>query len=311
MKNIVILFSALVLVFVSCKKEEPEPFTPTDVTGTTVVKGNVNKNIITPNGSGGWISTGRIPAKPVTVSVKVNKNSLYPNSSAQGADVYSAVTDDNGNYSITVKTNATGVTAQITLDGFTGTLDTLINGNYKTGLLSTYTGISFSTTLVMGQNYTYNYSFTASNSQSNPNNIVVGNAVVSGSVGLSLVKEIQTGTLVSLTTAFLPLSNHKVYLSLNKDPKTQATKLYEITTDGNGRFTFNVETVAQGTSGFSQSATLWISDYAATRDTVKLDNSIKTGRPGVYSMHSIPLTGVFSTEILNANYLQYTNFTAD
>lgn len=311
MKNTLLLFAFLFLVFVSCKKEEPEPFTPTDVTGTTVVKGNVNKNIITPNGSGGWISTGRVPAKPVTVSVKVNKNSLYPNSSAQGADVYSAVTDDNGNYSITVKTNANGVTAQITVDGFTGTLDTLINGTYKTGLLSTYTGVSFSTTLVMGQNFTYNYSFTASNSQSNPNNIVVGNAIVSGSVGLSLVKEIQTGTLVSLTTAFMPLSNHKVYLSLNKDPKTQATKLYEITTDGNGRFSFNLETVSQGTSGFSQSATLWISDYATTRDTVKLDNSIKTGRPGVYGMHAIPLTGVYSNEIMNANYLQYTNFTAD
>jgi len=311
MKHTLLLFSALLLAFVACKKEEPEPFTPTDVSGTTIVKGHVNKNIITPDGNGGWMNTGRIPAKNVSVSVKVNKNSLYPNSSAQGADVYSAVTDDNGNYSLTVKTNANGVVARVTIDGFTATLDTLINGNYKTGLMNSYTGTSFSTTLVMGQNFTYNYAFTATNSQTNPNNIVIGNAVVTGSVGLSLIKEIQTGTLVSLTTAFLPLTNYKVYLSLDNDPKTLSTRLYEVNTDGNGRFSFNLETVAQGTSGFPQNVTLWVNDLAATRDTVKLDNSIKVGRPGVFGKQTITLGGAYSTEILNGNYLQYNTFTLD
>ncbi len=293
------------------KKEEPQTQSSAELTGSTVVKGNISKNIISPNGSGVWINTGKIPAKDISVSIKVNHNSLYPIPQATGADVYTAKTDDNGNYSVIVKTNAKGVTAQVTVDGFTATLDTLINGSLKPGLLSNYTGTTFTTTLVMGQNFTYNYGFTASNSQSNPNNILVGNAIVSGSVGLSLIKEIQTGTLVSLTTAFLPLSNHRVYLTLTKDPYTLATKLYEVNTDGNGRFSFNLETVAQGTSGFTQSALLWISDYAATRDTVKLDNSIVTGRSGVFSLTSIPLSAVYSTEILNANYLQYINFTAD
>jgi hypothetical protein len=311
MKPLLLLFSAALLTFTACKKEEPEPFKATDVTGTTVVKGNITKNIITPNGNGGWLSTGRIPAQSVNVSVKVNKNSLYPNSSAQGADVYSAVTDDKGNFSITVKTNAAGVAAQVTVDGFSGTLDTLINGNFKTGLLSTYSGISFNTTLVMGQNFTYNYAFTASNSQTNPNNIVIGNAVITGSVGLSLIKEIQTGTLVSLTTAYVPLTNYKVYLSLDKDPTTQTTRQYEVNTDGNGRFSFNLETVKQGTNGFPQNVTLWVNDLAATRDTVKLDNSVKVGRPGVFGKQSINLNGAYSTEILNGNYLQYTTFTLD
>lgn len=311
MKTKLILLSTFVILFSSCKKEEPEAFKATDVSGNTTVKGYVSKNVITPDGNGGWTNSARIPAKGVTVSVKVNKSSLYPNSNAQGADVYSALTDDKGNYSLNVKSNAGGVVAQITVDGFTSTLDTLVNGQTKEGLISTFAGISFSTSLSMGQNFTYNYSFTASNGQSNPNSLQTGTAVVSGSVGLSMVKEIQTGTLISLTTAFLPLANHKVYLNLSKDPITQNTKLYETTTDGNGRFSINLNTVLQGSAGFTQSASLWINDYATTRDTVKLDNTIRTGRPGVYNGHTINLNGLFSSEIRNANYLQYTTFTPD
>lgn len=83
-----ILFLALITLIASCKKEEePAAFTPTDLTGNMVLKGNVSKNVVTPNGTGGWNTNGRIPANGVNVSVKVNKNSLYPNSTAQGADV--------------------------------------------------------------------------------------------------------------------------------------------------------------------------------------------------------------------------------
>lgn len=309
-RNIFILGIALGLLM-GCKKEEPEPFKATDVSGTTVVKGYVSKNVIVPDGNGGWSNSGRVPAEKVNISVKVNKNSLYPNSNAAGADVYSAVTDDKGNYSISVKSNATGVVAQITVDGFTSTLDTLVNGQTKTGLISTFAGISFSNSLVMGQNFTYNYAFSASSGQSNPVQLQIGSASVSGSLGLSIIKEIQTGTLVSLTTAFLPLPNQKVYLSLNKDPYTQNTRLYETQSDGNGRFSFNISTVLQGSAGFSQTASLWVNDLATTRDTLKLDNTIRTGRPGVYNGVSLNLSGLYNGEIRNANYLQYTNFTAD
>lgn len=311
MKTKLLLFSTLVILICSCKKEEPEPFKATDVSGTTVVKGYVSKNILIPNGNGGWTNTGKVPAKNVSISVKVDKNSLYPNSNAQGADVYAAVTDDNGNYSISVKSNATGVKAFITVDGFTSTLDSLVNSQPKTGLISTFAGISFSTTLVMGQNFTYNYAFTATAGQSNPVQIQIGNAVVSGSVGVSLIKEIQTGTLVSLSTAFLPFPNQKVYLQLQNDPYTQSGKLYETQTDGNGRFSFSVATVLAGTAGFSQNASLWVNDLATTRDTLKLDNTIRTGRPGVYNGVSLNLSGLFNGELRNANYLNYTSFTAD
>lgn len=311
MKTNLLLTLSFAILLLSCKKEEPEPFKATDVSGTTLVKGYVSKNIIIANGSGGWTSTGKVPAKNVNISVKVDKNSLYPNSNAQGADVYSAVTDENGNYSISVKSNAAGVKAFVTIDGFTSTLDSLVNGQPKTGLTSTFAGINFSTTLLMGQNFTYNYAFTGTAGQSNPVQLQIGNATVSGSVGVSLIKEIQTGTLVSLTTAFLPFPNQKVYLNLQNDPYTQSGKTYETQTDGNGRFSFTIATVMAGTAGFSQNASLWVNDLATTRDTLKLDNTVRTGRSGVYNGVNINLSGLFNGELRNANYLNYTSFTAD
>ena len=309
MKKITTLLSLSLFLFFACKKEEPKEFAATDVTGSTVMKGNITKNVILPDGLGNWTSSGKASAKDVQVSIKINKSSLYPNSSAQGADVYSGITDDKGNYNISVKSNASGVIAQITVEGFTSTLDTLMNGTLKKGLLANYTGTAFTSTLYMGQSFVYNYGFTASPVSSNPNTLPIGNAIITGSVGQSIVKEIMTGTIVSLTTAFVPLSNQKVFLSLNKDPKLLQQKLYEITTDTDGRYSFTVETVSSGNTGFSQSATLWVTDRAATRDTLKIDNTIKTGRTGVYSMKSINLTGVYSDQIRNANYLNYTNFT--
>ncbi|HQQ93815.1 MAG TPA: hypothetical protein PLQ93_04610 [Bacteroidia bacterium] len=308
--QIILILGASVLLF-TCKKKEPAEFTATDMTGTCTVKGNISKNIIGPNGLGGWTSGARIPAENVSVSVKVNRNSLYPNSNAQGADVYTAKTDKDGNYAMSVKSNASGVIAQISIEGFSGTLDTLVNGISKKGLLCNYNGSTYTTTLYMGQAYSGNYAFTATPVQSNPNTIGTGTALITGSVGLSIVKEIQTGTLVSLTTAFVPLTGHKVYLNLNKDPLTQQQKLYEVNTDANGHFEFLISTVASGTSGFPQNVNLWINDLAATRDTLKLNNTIKPGKPGVYQMHAINLNGVFNSEIKNGNYLLYTVFTPD
>ena len=110
MKKSLLALSLAVVLF-SCKKEKTSDFTATDTTGSSVVKGNVNKNVITPNGAGGWNNTSRVAATGVNVTIKINKSGtggLYPNSTVAGADVYSTTTDANGNYAITVKSNATG-----------------------------------------------------------------------------------------------------------------------------------------------------------------------------------------------------------
>ena len=306
-----ILFLSLITLLAACKKkEETTPFTPTDVTGTTVLKGNVSKNIITPNGGGAWNTNGRIPANGVNVSVKVNKNSLYPNSTAQGADIYTGTTDANGNYSMTIRSNATGVSAQITIDGFTGTQDTLVNGVTKTGLYSVFNGTSINRTLFMGQNAQFDYVMGTNVITSNPNTILkTGTVVVTGSVGVNFLREITSGTVINITTTIMPVANHKVYLNLSNDPGTQAMKSYVTTTDVNGYYTFTINTVESGTSGFNQNANISVPDYAATRDTVKLNNVIKTGRAGVYQMQQSNQSGLYNNVIRNAIHFNYNGFT--
>ncbi|WP_317896804.1 hypothetical protein [Aurantibacillus circumpalustris] len=310
MKKSILALSLTVILF-SCKKDEPKEFTATDVTGTTLVKGTITKNIITPNGSGNWTNGSRIPVKGINVSIKVNKNSLYPNSTAQGADVYSATTDSTGNYQISVKSNATGVSAQITIDGYSGTLDTLINGVTKRGFYSTFAGTNQNRTLFMGQNSVFNYDFFANNVSSNPNTIKIGSATITGSVAVNLFKQVLTGTVVSITTTNVPLASHKVYLTFDKDPSTLANKSYETTTDANGNYSFNVATVPSGTSGFNQNATIWVADYAATRDTIMSNSTVKPGKMGVFQMQTLNQNGVFNSNIRNANHFSYNSFIAD
>ena len=81
---------------------------------------------------------------------------LYPNSIDQGADVYSATSDANGYWAMNVKTNATGVTGYVTMNGFNGTQDTIINGVTKTGLFANYFGNTpGNTTFFMGTTYDF------------------------------------------------------------------------------------------------------------------------------------------------------------
>lgn len=305
-----ILFLSLITVLAGCKKnDETTDFSPTDVTGNTILKGNVSKNVITPNGTGGWNTNGRIPAKGVNVSVKVNKNSLYPNSTAQGADIYSGTTDANGHYSITVRSNATGVAAQITIDGFEGPQDTIVNGVAKPGLYSVYNGTSINRTLFMGQNSQFDYVMGTNVITSNPNvNLKTGTAIVTGSVGVNFLKEITTGTVISITTTIMPVANHKVYLNLNNDPGTQSQKSYVATTDANGYYSFTINTVEAGTPGFNQNANIYVPDYAASRDTVKVNNVIKTGRAGVYQMQQTNQGGLYNNTIRNAIHFNYNGF---
>ena len=306
-----ILALTVVAALASCKKETTNEFTQTDVTGTTMVKGNCSKNVITPNGSGGY-TTGRIPASSVTISVKVNKNSLYPNSNAIGADVYTGTTDANGNYAISVRSNGGGVNGVITIDGFTGTIDTLINGTTKTGLLANYPGTTFNRTLVMGQNSFADWSFNGNYVTTNPNTVLkIGTATITGSVGVNLIKEVLTGTLVTLTTTNVALEGQKVYLNFSNDPNTLGTRMYEATTDASGYYSFEVSTVASGTSGFNQNATIWVADFATTRDTIKANNTRKTGRAGVFSQSTLFQNGVYNNNIRNAQHLIYSSFTSN
>ncbi|MBA2611769.1 MAG: hypothetical protein H0U95_07360 [Bacteroidetes bacterium] len=313
-----ILALSITLALFSCKKKETTAdFTATDVTGTSVVKGNVNKNVITPNGFGGWQNTNRVNMSGVVVTIKVNKGGaqgLYPNSTANGADVYSATTDANGNYAISVKSNATGVSALITIDGFTGTQDTIVNNVTKTGLYATYAGASVTRNLFMGQNTTFDQNFTATNVSSNPNNISVGTAIVTGSISMNLVRKVTTGTVITMSSTNIVVpANTTVYLSFDKDPTLLVPKVYQTTTNASGVYTFNLNTVAVGSAGFNQDATIWIADYATARDTANYNGAnfinITPGLPGVYNKVTTIQNAVYSTEIRNAVNLNYNAFT--
>ncbi len=318
MKKSLLALSLTGLLFTACKKEKTVDFEATDVTGSTILRGTCTKNIITPNTTGGWINTNRIPAAGVNVTVKVNKSQLYPNSIAQGADVYSAVTDANGNYSINVKTNATGVTANVTIDGFTGTLDTLINNVTKTGLYANYFGNSTNITLTMGQTRTFDRDFTASNLSSNPNNIIVGSAVITGSVGYELPLKVTTGTVITIggfTNVAVP-AGQTVYMSFDKDPTTLAPKTYTAATDASGKYTFTgIPTVNSGTPGFGQTASLWVADFNTNRDTFQVINSTNgaliSGPSGVFNQETNTQFSIFSNEVRNAVNMFYNNWTAN
>lgn len=315
MKKSLLALSLTALLF-SCKKETKTDFTATDVTGTTTVKGTCTKNIITPNGSGGWTNNSRVPASGVLVQIKVNKNQLYPNSIAQGADVYSATTDANGNWSINVKSNASGVNGYMTIAGFNSTLDTLINGVTKTGLYANFFGTTSNINMFMGTTYEWGtYYFTASNLSTNPNNIMIGSASISGSVSANHILSTTTGTnpaVISTTNIAVP-AGITVYMSIDKDPTLLATKNYTTTTDASGRYSFNFPTVSNTTPGFAQNATIWVADYATTRDTIRVVNGNSaptiTGRTGVFGNTSTFQGGVYNNEIRNATNLNYNTWT--
>jgi hypothetical protein len=333
MKKSLLALSVTALFFASCKKDTtPAAFTPTDMTGAAHIKGNVTKNVVTPNGGGGWTANTRVPAANVNISVRIAKSSLYPNSNAQGSDVYTGKSDANGNYDIQVTANGSGVVANIVIDGFSATLDTVINGVTKTGLPCLYVGTSANVNAWTGQNSWFNYNFNATNIGTNPNNIVIGTAMVTGSVGMNFVRQaitVQTSTIgppngTVTTTTIVPVSNQRVYLDFTMDPTALALKSYSTTTDAAGNYTFNLSTVAAGTPGFNQNASIWVPDMHTTRDTVKVTTTMNgtmtvssstaapvTGMPGVYNMVNTSQNGVYNTEIRNAVNMTYNAFQPD
>lgn len=323
MKKSLLILSTAAILF-SCKKDKTAgDFTQTDVTGTSILKGNISKNVVIPNGGSGWNNNGRVNLAGVMVTVKVNKSSLYPGSQAVGADVYTGTTDANGNYAISVKSNATGVSALVNIDGFNATQDTMINGVTKPGLYATYVGTQTTFNLFSGTNQVFNHNFTATNLTSNPQTIAIGSAVVTGSIGMQFVlksRATPTSAAVFGTTVVPVPAGTKVYLDFDKDPTTLATKRYETTVDASGNYTFNLATVSSTATSFNQDASLWVADYSRTRDTVLVvgtgtaaisGGANITGKAGVYNNNTNFTGGVYTSEIRNAINLTYTGFTAN
>lgn len=314
-----ILAIGLVAVLFSCKKKEENNFTATDLTGTTAVTGTITKDLFTlatPAAATTAINATNlpVPAEGVVLTLTVKKfgaNGLYPNSTgnnADGNDVYSATTDATGRYSISAKTNGTGVTATLRTVEFSGTKDTLLGTTVKTGLLVKYPSASGNLNLIKGQSTVWNTNLTSQPLVNAPNVINAGTATLTGTLGINYVKK---RTNFNLDTT-LALSGATVYLEYDRDPVTLQKKMYTATSDATGRYTFTINTPNNSEAGFAKSAKIWVNDRAATRDTFTVANSRVTGSAGVYSQVG-PTTynNIYSTVIKNQANLTYTTFTKD
>ena len=319
MKKIALALSIATL-FVACKKEKENTVEVTDTTGSMVLSGTVSKAIITHNANGSWNTNGQTLAAGVPVTVRVAKSALYPGSNAFGFNVYTATTDNNGRYSLTIKTpGSSSAQAFLTIESWNGTLDTLINGTIKTGLPGVYVGLTTNLNVSTGSNLTQNHTAGFSASASNPNPTMLGTAQASGQVFTEWVRSsAPTATAVpAISTTNIPVgSGVTVYLSLDKDPVTLMRKMYMTQTDAAGRYNFTgLSTVAAGTSGFNQNAEIWVADLARTRDTLKLvgttvvATSTVPGRAGVYNNQLINANGLFNNENRNGQNINMTSFT--
>jgi len=341
-----LLALTLTAALFSCKKDiEQKSLEATDITGTGYVKGNLQKTVIAPNGGGGWNNDTKVAAAGVNISVRVATNGfngIYPNSNYASTEVFSGTTDANGNFNIAVKTNGTtnGVNAQVFVEGWQGTQDTIINGVTKTGRLCNYFGITANLGVFKGQSSYLNlnrWSFNVGNmsvvnDNNNPTSSNLGTAVVTGSVGYTVWQSsvnVISGTVqpAAITNTYVMKSpvGTKVYATFSNDPLTLSPKPYQATTDANGSYIFNFATVNAGTPGFGQSASIWVSDLQATRDTMKITSvytgttfvststAIATGRAGVYDGFNNNQGSLFSNEVRNAvNFVHgFFSFTAN
>lgn len=333
MKKSLLALSLTTLVFASCKKDiDQKSITTNETVGTGYVKGNLTKTIITPAGPNNWNNNTTVGAAGVNIAVRVAKNGangLYPNSSIQGTDVYTGTTDANGNFNIAVKSNGRngGVSADVMVEGWQATMDTVVNGVTKTGRLSNYFGAEQTVQVYVGQSTFVNFNtwsmgngnVTIVNDVNNPGTINQGTATITGSVNISHVR--QMVTVVSGTPGAPVISNTqvpapagtKVYCTFNSDPTTFSTKVYQTTLDANAGYSFNIATVAMGTPGFNQNATVWVADFAATRDTVKVTTTmtgtvfvssttvVATGIPGIWNTSGTqnPINGLYNGELRN------------
>lgn len=311
-----ILAIGLTAVLFSCKKKEENEFTATDFTGTTVITGTITKDLLTTatSSTAGINATNlAVPAEGVVVTLTVKKygnQGLYPNTTgntADGNDVYTATTDATGRYTITAKTNGTGVSAVLRTVEFSGTKDTLLGTTVKTGLLVKYPSASQNLTLIKGQNTVWNTNLSSQSLINSPNVINAGTAIVTGSVGITYVKKRTNFTLDTVVA----LSGATIYLEYDRDPVTLVKKIYSATTDNAGKYSFTVSTPNNSEAGFNKTAKVWLNDRAATKDTFSVANSIITGKAGVYTSVNNTYNNVYSTVIKNASNLTYNSFTAN
>jgi len=332
----------------SCKKDiEQKSLSANDISGNGWVKGVLRKTIITPDGFAGWTNGTKVPAANVGIQVRVQTNGafgIYPNSNFQSTEVFTGISDANGNFAIPVKSNGTsnGVNATIIIEGFQATQDTLINGVTKPGRLCNYFGQSANLTVFKGQSAWwnniaewafYNGNMTVASDLTNPTSPALGTAIITGSVGYSVFT--QSITANTQTTGPANSTNMiansvktvadgtKIYYTFNVDPLTLTTKVYQTATS-NGSYTFNVNTVNAGTNGFNQDGVVWVNDYPTLKDTVRVTTSYNgtvnlgtnsttiPGKAGVYNAPAgINQNGLYSNEIRNAVNILYTGFTAN
>ncbi len=313
MKKSLLAIGLTALLFGACKKEEIEEFLATDMTGTSVISGKITNDIRSQNAGSGY-QTIMVPSAGIVVQARVWNDDLYPNSpNAQGSEVYSATTDANGNYSISVKTNGDGVQAYITIANRVGTFDTIVNGVTKTGPTVNFYGTNTNVWVYKGSPATYNYNMWASSPiVGNPMPVTIGTAVISGTIQvLQMEEDTFTGPIYYYNaSAYMPVANHSVRLDFNVDPLTMLRKTYTTTTNASGVYSFTVTT--SDDPGFNPYGYLRLNDYVATRDTLRVNKTtVSTGISGVFDGNCSTcffIGGIDPNEVINHQNYTYTNF---
>lgn len=330
-----ILATCMVFSFISCKKQiEQKNISSNEIIGTAYIKGNLTKAVISPDlpwepGNMNWNSDGKIAAGGVNITIRVAKSGykgLYPNSNIQGTDVYSGTTDANGNFNIAVKANgrSQGVEANVIIESFSGTVDTVFNGVTRIGRNANYMGFSrtlmayagqsthFESNVSCGANYP-TWSFCDGNivyfGQNNgPLALNTGTALITGNAKMEFITSSITGTnsaVYSTSNVPVPVGT-RVYYRFDSDPITYSTKIYQTTTDAAGGYSFNIATVEAQTPGFNQNGVVWVADFIASRDTIfRLNGNVvgsSTGKKGVWSNTPTVISenSLYNNEIRNA-----------
>lgn len=297
MKNTFLLIGLAAALF-SCKKKEENNFSASDMTGTTVVEGTATKTV------GG--NTTPMAGAVVTVKIKNNgTGGLYPGSSAVGSEVYSGTTNAMGRYSISVKTNGTGVNSEITFKGFSAKNDTAASA-----ILYDYPTTVYTPVLYKGVNVTQNNNYVGTPLVT-PSNQGVGTATVTGVLRISkVIFTTPANSPAATQNTVVPMANQTVYLEYDKDPMTLTKKIYTVTTDAAGRYTFVINTPNQNVTGFNKSADLYTVDMATTRDTILFGGtSVRAGKAGVYPGGFTNVAGgIHSTVIKNNIDVTYGGF---
>lgn len=297
MKKSLLLIATAAVLF-SCKKKEDNNFEATDMTGNTTVQGLVTRSI------GG----NTTPMANATVLVKVRNNGLgglYPNSSAVGSEVYSTTTNAMGKYSLSVKTNGTGVDAEITFNGFSMANDTAMSA-----VVYDYPTTVYNTTLYKSLNATQNHNYTGS-AVVTPANQGVGTATVSGVLYMNRRAYTTAANTVNSPSA-TPVANQTIYLEYDKDPMTLSKKIYTTTTSATGRYTFVVTTPnTPNLPGFNDMVKVYVPAKAMTEDSVRFNGTVITGKQGVYAGGNSTYGPVYSTINKNNLAVTYGAFTPD